>query len=154
MGIFTAFNFKVLITFEQNGAPLCEGAFSACDGLEMSIANKTIRVGGDNGRMVHLGGIVNNGTLTLKRGMTDSFDLWDWFERVTLDEERGLRATCEVVSLAADRTTQQAAFVLERCLPTKLKVPAFDAITGQLAVEELQLAYETIRLVKPREASA
>ncbi|WP_110240079.1 phage tail protein [Nocardioides gilvus] len=153
MGIFTAFNFSVLITLEGESAPLCEGGFSACDGLEVTLANKTIRAGGDNGRMIHLGGIVNNGTLTLKRGMTSSFDLWDWFERVTLDEERGLRATCQVVSLAADRRSEQATFVLERCLPTKLKVPALDAATGQLAVEELQVAYETIRLRKPQEAS-
>ena len=40
--------------------------------------------------------------------------------------------------------------MLDRCLPLKLKVPAFDAATGQLAVEELQVAYETIRLRKPQ----
>ena len=153
MGIFTAFNFTVLITLEGESNPLCEGGFSACDGLEVSVSNKTIRSGGDNGRVVHLGGVVNNGTLSLKRGMTESFDLWDWFERVNVDEERSLRATCLVVSMAADRTTEQATFVLERCLPVKLKIPALDAATGPLAVEELQIAYETIRLRKPQEAS-
>lgn len=150
MSIFTAFNFTVLITLDGESKPLCGGGFSACDGLEVSVGNKTIRSGGDNGRTVHLGGIVNNGTLTLKRGMTDSFDLWDWFERVNLDEQRHLRATCHVVSMAADRTTEQATWVLERCLPVKLKVPAFDAATGQVAVEELQVAYETIRLRRPQ----
>ncbi|GAA2124574.1 phage tail protein [Nocardioides bigeumensis] len=150
MTVFTAFNFKVLITLDGESSPLCEGGFSACDGLEVSVTNKSIRVGGDNGRVVHLGGIVNNGTLSLKRGMTDSFDLWDWFERVNVDEERRLRATCLVVSMAPDRVTEQATYVLDRCLPVKLKVPAMDAATGQLAVEELQVAYETIRLRKPQ----
>ena len=149
MSIFTAFNFSVLITLDGESKPLCEGGFSACDGLELSIASKAIRSGGDNGRMVHLGGPVTNGTLTLKRGMTNSFDLWDWFQRVHLDEQRHLRATCHVVSRAADRTTEQATWVLQRCLPTKLKMPSLDAATGQVAVEELQVAYETIRLRRP-----
>jgi len=151
MAIFQAFNFLVRITLD-GGAPLCESGFSQCDGLEVSIENKTIRAGGDNGRRIHLGGPVQNGTLTLKRGMTDGFDLWDWFERVNLDHERDLRAACEVVMLAADGRTERATFVLDRCLPVKLKVPGLDAVSGQLAIEELQVAYETIRLRKPEEA--
>lgn len=148
MEVFNAFNFRVLITLAGEKDPLCDGAFSQCDGLELSVATKTIRPGGDNGRAVHLGGVVNYGTLSLKRGMTSSFDLWDWFERVNTDHERSLRASCEVVMLSADRR-DRATFVLDRCLPTKLRVPGLDAVSGQLAIEELQVAYESIRLRRP-----
>jgi phage tail-like protein len=147
--VFTAFNYQVVITLDDAAAPLCEAAFSQVDGLELTAGTKTIRAGGDNGRQIHLAAPVGNGTLSLKRGMSPTFDLWEWFERVHLDEERHLRATTEVVMLAADGVHEQVAFRLERCLPTKLRVPGLDAVNGQLAIEELSVAYESLRLRRP-----
>jgi phage tail-like protein len=147
---FTAYSFRVDIVLPGAGEPLCGAAFSECDGLELRLDVRSLREGGNNAGPVLLAGPASYGEVTLRRGMTDSFDLWDWFERVNLDEQRHLRATCHVVSKAADRSTEQATWVLERCLPIKLKVPGFDAATGQVAVEELQVAYETIRLRKPQ----
>jgi phage tail-like protein len=105
---------------------------------------KTIREGGNNGRQVRLGGPLAFGQLTLKRGMSRGFDLWAWFTRCR--DEPGLRADAAVVMFAADRTTQCARFVLSRCVPVKLKAAALSAKDGQVAVEELQVAYESIRL--------
>jgi phage tail-like protein len=147
---FTAFNFKVLITLD-GGEPLCDGAFSQVEGLDMSIDVKTIRQGGDNGREIHLAGPLTNSKLTLKRGMTTSFDLWDWFDRVTVDNQRHLRATAIVVMLHSNGQTEQATFVLSRCLPVKLRAPSLAAVDGQVAIEELQLAYESLRLRKPQQ---
>lgn len=147
---FTAFNFKVLITLE-GGGPLCEGAFSAAEGLDLSMETKTIRQGGDNGREIHLVGPVTHGKLTLKRGMTTNFDLWDWFNRVVVDGERHLRATADVVMLHSDRKVEQATFVLSGCLPVKLRAPGLAAADGQVAIEELQVAYESLRLRKPQQ---
>lgn len=149
---FVAFNFRVVVSLDGEERPLCECAFSAVDGLELSVDNTTIREGGDNGRRRHLGGSLTMGTLTLKRGMTSSFDLWTWFERVNRDDERHLRATIRVVVLAADRVTESATFVLDRCLPTKLRIPGLDAATGQVAIEELSIAYETMQLEPGAEA--
>jgi phage tail-like protein len=50
------------------------------------------------------------------------------------------------VLLAADGVTERVRFRLERCLPVKLKAPALNAKDGQIAIEELQIAYETMRL--------
>lgn len=142
---FTAFNFSVEIRREPDGGPLVNAAFSDCDGLEMSMEVKSIREGGANDRHIRLKGPVSYGNLTLKRGMTDSFDLWTWF-RDSVDDPR-LRADAEVVLLAADGTTPRARFRLSRCLPVKLKAPSLNARDGQIAVEELQIAYETLELV-------
>ena len=141
---FTTFNFSVEINRGTDGEPLVNAAFSDCDGLEMSMEVKTIREGGGNDRQIRLNGPVSYGQLTLKRGMTKSFDLWKWFHD-TVDEPR-LRADADVVLLAADGTTEQVRFRLERCLPVKLKAPALNAKDGQIAIEELQIAYETMRL--------
>lgn len=76
--------------------------------------------------------------------MTEGFDLWRWFRDSVADPR--LRANAEVVLLAADGATVRARFVLSRCVPVKLKAPAFNAKDGQVAVEELQVAYETLSL--------
>ncbi len=144
---FTAFNFAVEINRGGDGYPLVNAAFAECDGLEASMEVKTIREGGSNDRQVRLNGPVAYGTLSLKRGMTDDFALWTWF-RDSVDDPR-LRADAEVVLLAADGFTVRARFVLSRCVPVKLKAPALNAKDGQIAVEELQVAYETLRFRPP-----
>ena len=141
---FTNFNFSVEINRGDDAKPLVNAAFAECDGLEMNMEVKTIREGGGNDRQIRLNGGVTYGQLTLKRGMTDGFDLWRWF-RDSIANPR-LRANAEVVLLAADGATVRARFQLSRCVPVKLKAPAMNARDGQIAIEELQMAYETLSL--------
>lgn len=143
---FVAFNFAIEIRVPGVGDELCSAAFAECDGLEMTMDVKTIKEGGNNARLVRLAGMTSFGTLTLKRGMTASFDLWDWWAAVVRDP--ALRGDGEVVLLSPDRR-ERARFVVSRCLPTKLKAPALNAKDGLVAVEELQLAYETLVLKRP-----
>jgi phage tail-like protein len=146
---FNAFNYSVEIAFPDSSEPLCQAAFSECAGLEATVDVKTIREGGNNHEAVHLMGPVSYGQLSLKRGMTDSFDLWDWFDRVLRQGEHHVRATCEVHMRSSDRSTDTAVFVLTGCLPTKIKAPALNAKDGTLAIEELQVAYELMSLKRP-----
>ncbi len=141
---FSAFNFSVSITPDGASAPLCDASFAECDGLEMSLEVKTIREGGNNGVQIRLAGPSAYGQLTLKRGMTSSFDLWDWFEQV--NRTPALRAACEVAVYAPDRVTKRAVFVLRRCIPLKLKAPPLNARDGIVAIEEMQLAYESVSI--------
>jgi phage tail-like protein len=148
---FTAFRFSVTISVPdvQSGA-LCNAAFAECDGLEMTMDVKTIREGGNNAAQVRLFGAVNYGTLTLKRGMTENFDLWTWFESLYQLGKPVSRADVTVSVFAADGVKENVAFFLERCLPLKLKAPPLNAKEGIVAIEELQLAYEWLsRVVRP-----
>jgi len=140
----SAFNFSIEITPDGASSPLCGASFSECDGLEMTIECKTIREGGNNGVQVRLAGPSAYGQLTLKRGMTEGFELWRWFERTIREPQ--VRATGEVVVFAQDRQTRQASFALQRCLPVKLKAPPLNAREGTVAIEELQVAYESLRM--------
>jgi phage tail-like protein len=144
---FRAFNFAVEIKVEGVAMQVCDAAFSECDGLEMTMDVKTIREGGNNGKQIRLTGPMNIGQVTMKRGMTSTFDLWDWFSLMLSDPS--LRADAEVVIFAADGTTERARFILSRCVPTKLKSPALNAKEGAVAIEELQLSYESLSLKKP-----
>lgn len=148
---FSAFNFSIEITPDGAPSPLCNASFSECDGLEMTMDVKTIREGGNNGVQIKLAGPAGYGQLTLKRGMTSTFDLWDWFEQVNRDPS--VRATGQVVVFAPDGVTERATFTLQRCLPLKVKAPALNAREGTVAIEEMQLAYESLRL-EPRDGVA
>jgi phage tail-like protein len=148
---FTAFNFSVEIYPDGDSAPLALAAFADCDGLEMTMDVKTIREGGANDRAIRLASTISYANLTLKRGMTNNFDLWRWFERSARDP--ALRANAEIVLLAANGRSERARFQVERCVPIKIKAPALSGKDGQIAVEELHIAYEKFRLVMPERAS-
>ena len=145
---FTSFNFAVEINVPGLSSLVCSAAFSDCDGLEMNMEVKTIREGGNNSRQIRLSGPVSYGQLTLKRGMTETFDLWNWFNAVTANPS--LRADAEVVMLTPDGKKERARFILSRCVPVKLKAPPMNAKDGQVAIEELQLAYESLTFKAPR----
>ncbi|SDW50932.1 conserved hypothetical phage tail region protein [Albimonas donghaensis] len=143
---YSAFNFKVRLQLDGESRPLCEGAFSEVSGLEMSMDAETIREGGGNLRQIHLAGPVSYGNLTLKRGMTEGLDLWRWFREV--NARRDLRASGEIAVLSADRETETLRFALTGCLPLKLKAPPLNATDGTIAIEEMQIAYETLDIAE------
>jgi phage tail-like protein len=150
---FTSFNFSIEISVKALAPAVCSAAFSECDGLEMTMEAKTIRDGGNNGTQIKLVGPHAFGQLTLKRGMTSNFDLWDWFDAFLQSPvsqiREDLRGDAHVVLMAPDRRTERVRFHLRRCLPVKLKAPALNARDGVLAIEELQLAYESLRIERP-----
>lgn len=141
---FTAFNFRVELDVPGLSTELCAAAFAECDGLEMTLSPQTIREGGNNSRQIHLTGPVSFGQLSLKRGMSDTFDLWKWFDLVMQNGKEGLRGSGVVVMLASDGETEQMRFTLTGCLPIKLKAAALNAKDGAVAIEEMQIAYETM----------
>jgi phage tail-like protein len=146
---FTAFNFLVEINAGDLPAPLCSASFSECDGLEMNMETKKIREGGNNVTEFNLNGPVTYGRLTLKRGMTETLDLWNWFEKVQAKDSLGLRGEATIVMLASDGRTPRMVFKLSGCVPVKLKAPALNAKDGQVAIEEMQVAYERLSIELP-----
>jgi phage tail-like protein len=141
---FVAFNFAVEIRVDGVAMQVCDAAFSECDGLEMTMDVKTIREGGNNGKQIRLTGPYNYGNVTLKRGMTSTFDLWKWMDLMLT--QPSLRADADVIVFASDHTTERARFRLTRCVPVKLKAPPLNAKDGIVAIEELQLSYESLTL--------
>ncbi|MDH5359926.1 MAG: phage tail protein [Gammaproteobacteria bacterium] len=145
--LLTSFNFLINLRIGDDKKSICSGEFSECDGLEMSMSPKTIREGGNNGRQIHLPAGISYGQLTLKRGMSDSWDLWKWFEDI--QKTPGLRAKGEVTMLSSEvrpKSERQAEvkFHLTGCMPVKIKAPGLNAKDGQIAIEEMQIAYESM----------
>src|SRR5436309_15350124 len=104
---FTAYNFSVEISVDDVSQQVCSASFSECDGLEMTMEVKTIREGGNNGQQIRLTGPTSYGAITLKRGMTRSFDLWDWFSAMHSTNNLKARARVEIVVFDANWNTKQ-----------------------------------------------
>lgn len=92
------------------------------------------------------------GRVTLRRGMTNSVDLWQWCTSVARD--RGPRAECIVIVESPDGVGERARFLLRGALPVKLRGPDLHAGTAEVAIEELELAAESVSLVFPDERPA
>jgi hypothetical protein len=52
--------------------------------------------------------------------------------------------------MRASDQSDQAVFQLTGCLPVKLKAPALNAKEGLVAIEEIQIAYESLTLKAPK----
>ena len=151
---YLAFKFEVQINVTGPDAdltnPLVGAAFAECDGLEMTMEPKVIREGGNNAQQLHLVGPVTYGNLTLKRGMTGNLDLWKWFQAVASSAGRGAEAAATIQMLDADSAPGDPSplitFRLTGCLPIKIKAPPLNAKDGQVAIEELQVAYSTLTI--------
>jgi phage tail-like protein len=146
--LFAAFNFAIEIDVSGVSGKVCNAAFAECDGLELTHEVKTIREGGNNRAQIRLSGPASFGTVTLKRGMTPNFHLWQWFDAVNANP--ALRAHGEVVIFTRawreSGREERARFLLEKCVPVRLKAPPLNARDGMVAIEELQLVCESITL--------
>jgi len=157
---FTAFRFDVqLIVSDPQSVgltnPLCEALFAECDGLEMTMEPKTYKEGGNNLEQIHLPGPVSYGQLTLKRGMTSNIDLWLWFNASAgglndgqTDNKRGITAQ-GLVTMRDAEGTPTLLFDLFGCLPVKLKGSPLSGKDGQVALEELHIAYRSMKIKTP-----
>jgi phage tail-like protein len=137
---YTAFAFAIELRLPGSDAPLCEAAFCECDGLELRREIIRARDGADPASVRLLPGAESFGNVILRRGMTSSFDLWDWWERVRRGQ--AARATCDIVVLSPDLAQERVRFRLHRCLPARITGPALAAATNEVAIETLEIAHE------------
>jgi phage tail-like protein len=149
---FIAFRFEVVLDLDRPTtgltSPLCEAAFSECDGLELTMQTKTLEVGGVNDRQIHLIGPVTNSQLTLKRGMTNNLQLWQWFSSGTKPGSV-LTAHGQITLWDADGTPG-IQFNLTECLPVRMRAPSLNAKgDGGIAIEELALVYSKLEVGPP-----
>ena len=125
--------------------PLCRGAFAECSGLEATMEPKVIKAGGINYGAVQRAGPVTFATVVLKRGMSETRDLWNWFHKTAAG---GYAARMQVeieVRDSADEPVMR--WALRRAMPVKFKAAELNARGSEIGIEELHLAHEGLVLV-------
>lgn len=123
------------------------GAFAECSGLEATMEPKLIKEGGLNYGAHQRVGPVSFATVILRRGMTMNRDLWDWFQQVTLLGAYTHRMDVDIRHLDLDGRTRVRTWHLDRALPVKFKSSDLNAKGGEIAIEELHLVHEGLKLV-------
>jgi phage tail-like protein len=138
-------------TLGLSGAPLADGAFQECSGLDVELDVQELVEGGRNDGVIRQIGRAKYQPIILKRGMFYSGtavnrDLWIWFQDIASGvlPVRRYDGVIEVMSVGS---TVVARWMFERGLPVKLTGPQLNARTGEVAIEELHIAHEGLRLV-------
>ena len=137
---------------EGENVSLCSGAFSECSGLDATMEAKTIKEGGRNWGEIQRSGKTSFATLVLKRGMTNTRDLWTWYEFVGTGKYAH-RMTA-IITLFNTLGEAVLAWKLANAMPIKFKAADLSASATDIAIEELHMVHEGLSLLKPSEMVA
>jgi phage tail-like protein len=157
-GLAGTFNFEITLnrTDGDQRQSLGNGGFQECTGLEIEMDVQELQEGGRNNGTVRRVGRGKYGPIVLKRGMLfpdggEVYDeLWNWMQGV-LDGVRPVARFDGIIKmLSADRKDTVATWTFDRGLPQKIAGPAFNAKTGEIAIEELTIVHEGLRLTRTK----
>ncbi len=124
-----------------------EGGFSDVSGLGLEITTSEYREGDDKGNYVRkIPGIHKGTDVTLKRGVVDSSDLWEWLDQVRSGDASAKKDTITIKLLNDAREAKQE-WTLRGVLPTKYTGPTLAAKGGgDVAMEELTLSVDSFEI--------
>jgi phage tail-like protein len=137
-------------TTAASGA-LGDGAFAECSGLDLEMDVGEYVEGGRNNGVVQRAGRAKVARIVLRRGMLYPAggrvhtELWQWLQDV-LDGVRPIRRYDGIVTVLDEKLQPVATWKFTRGLPAKLVGPQLNARTGEVAIEELQIAHEGLRM--------
>ncbi|MFC5741352.1 phage tail protein [Dyella tabacisoli] len=115
------------------------GGFSECTGIDMAMAPEEYKEGGRNGGLLKFPTRVTWSNLTLKRGLANSTELWDWHYGFAIGE--GKRRDGMITLLDEQRSTR-CIWYFTRGLPIKYTGPALNATQNNVAIEAIEIAHE------------
>jgi phage tail-like protein len=138
---------SVLTTVVTSIQHVAVGGFSECSGLESSQKIEEYNEGGRNGAVLKFPGRVSWNNIVLKRGVTLSPDLWDWY--YSFVEGRGRRRD-GVIALQNDLHLPVQIWNFKRGLPAKWTGPSMNATQNSVAIESIEIAHEgLVRMLPP-----
>lgn len=91
-----------------------------------------------------LPGNVKSGNITLRRGMTTSMALWNWFDQVQAGNWANQRKAASL-TIYGQAATMQARFDLFGAWPTSYKLADVDARSTGIEIEEVEVAFEEFK---------
>jgi phage tail-like protein len=138
--IYRAYNFVLDIPgFEAS-------YFSEVSGLSVSVETIEYREGGGGLEVRKLPGRVRYGDVTLKWGMSESKELWDWLMATTQGTFE--RRDVSVILLKPDgQPPEHTRWNLFNSFPSDWRGAHLDALGNQVAIETLTLAFERLERV-------
>jgi len=118
--------------------------FTEVGGLTFETDTVEYREGADSATVRKLPGLRKYANITLKRGFTQSRELWDW-RKTTIDGVTERKAGA-IILLDEAREPQLRWEFSEGWLP-KYEGPALNSTANEAAIESIEIAVEDVRLV-------
>ncbi|MCA9540608.1 MAG: phage tail protein [Myxococcales bacterium] len=123
---------------------IIQGNFKELSGLSASRAVNEYREGHEpNLEPRKLPGLRSLANITLRRGLVDGREIWNWFEKKRTDKD--FKQDVDVV-VFDDAFEEIARWQLKDAWPVRWSAPGLDATSTALAMEELELAFSQIAL--------
>jgi phage tail-like protein len=137
-GIIGAFRFAV-----ELDAMLVAG-FSEVQGLEAHTEVEEIREGGLNSHVHRLPKGTRYGSIVLRRGMSSSPELWNWYEQTiggTIKRKNGS------IILLKPNGAELCRWNFFDAYPIRWSGPALNAASSDVAIETIELAHNGIKTI-------
>lgn len=116
-----------------------QAGFSEVSGFDASLDVVEYREGNEVITPRKLPGLAKYGNITLKWGVTDSMDMYNWIS----DCVQGKVARKNVTIIAINEEGQDvASWQVIEAWPCKYTAPDFNATASEVAIENLELAHE------------
>ncbi|MBH8575837.1 phage tail protein [Nostocaceae cyanobacterium CENA369] len=132
----------------ENNISAC---FTECQGLGVTIKTEKFSEGGVNAQQRVLLNQAEFSDVTLKRGITNDLTFWNWINKV-LSSAKERRNVNILVFNQAGETMQ--CWTLIGAVPISWKAPSLSADSSTVAIEELTLTYEGLKVDKTRSGGA
>ncbi len=132
---YRSYNFLV----EIDG--MTRAGFRECSGLDTSQDPIDYREGGEALHVRKLPGLVKYSNISLKRGITDDAELWEWRKKAM--DGKVERKNGSII-LLDDTGTEKLRWNFVEGWPSKWTGPTFNATGNEVAIETLEIAHEGV----------
>lgn len=119
------------------------GYFTECSGIGSEHEVIEHKIVDDKGheRIQKIPGRLKWENITLKRGITDAMDIWDWRDQVVQGDVEGARHNGSIVMF--DQSLQEMArWNFENAWPVKVSGPTVKSDSNEFGIEELVITHE------------
>jgi phage tail-like protein len=125
------------------------GAFTEVTGLTVEVELVEIKEGGQNHFVHKVPGAMKWPNIVLKRGVTDSDNLFEWFAKTSGDgfagEGNALSRTQGQITVTDSMGEAVRGWTFEEAFPVKWTGPSLKSSSNEVAVEELEIAHHGFR---------
>jgi phage tail-like protein len=133
---YRGFNFRV----EIDG--ITQAGFQEVSGLDATTDPVDYREGTDPNHVRKLAGMNKYSPISLKRGITDSDELWKW--RQTVIDGKAKRMNGSIV-LMDEAGNDKLRWNFVNAWPSKWTGPAFNSTGNAIAIETLEITHEEVK---------
>lgn len=137
---YAGFNFRM----EIDGVEVA--GFKEISGLEMTAEVIEYAEGDEDNAWTHkIPGRTSFSNVTFKRGIVEGTELWEWCETIN-DYPREIERKSITINLLDNEGEPQKTYTIYEAWPCRYSVDSFDATGNDLAMEEIEFAYENLEI--------